>query len=98
VREGGGPLSIGRSHRRRRSASPLPPPPVAVEMPYDTAGRVTFLAVTPAADVRPAPAPAEPPEPAARPPLPRLLRGWYVVTAAGAAVLVLFLLGMALTR
>jgi hypothetical protein len=96
VRQGGGPFSAGRSHRRRRSADPLPPPPVAAEMPYDTAGRVAFLSVTPPPDVRPD-APAEAPAPAAARPGSRL-EGWTAVALAAAVIVVLFLVGMGITR
>jgi hypothetical protein len=96
VRQGGGPFSAGRSQRRRRSATPLPPPPVPAEMPFDTAGRVAFLALTPAPDVRREPA-AEAPAPAA-PPAVSPLEGWTAVALAAAVVVALFLLGMGLTR
>jgi hypothetical protein len=96
IRQGGGPFSAGRSHRRRRSASPLPPPPVPAEMPYDTAGRVVFLSTEPPPDVRPDTA-AEPPL-EAPPQLGSWLEGWPAVAIAAAVILVLFLLGMGLTR
>jgi hypothetical protein len=96
IRQGGGPFSAGRSHRRRRSASPLPPPPVPAEMPYDTAGRVVFLSAEPPPDVRPDPG-AEPP-PEAPPALGPWVEGWVAVATAAAAILVLFLVGMGLTR
>jgi hypothetical protein len=96
IRQGGGPFSAGRSHRRRRSASPLPPPPIPAEMPYDTAGRVAFLSTEPPPDVRPAPADGEP-EPAPPPPGAGF-EGWVAVAIAAAVILGLFLLGMGLTR
>jgi hypothetical protein len=99
VRQGGGPFSAGRSQRRRRSATPLPPPPVPAEMPDDTAGRVAFLALTPAPDVRREPA-AEAPvvAPVAAPVARSSLEGWTAVALAAAVVVALFLLGMGLTR
>jgi hypothetical protein len=95
IRQGGG-LSVGRSHRRRRSADPLPPPPVPAEMPYDTVGRVAFLSVAPPPDVRPDP-PAEAAAPAAARPGSRL-EGWTAVALAAAVIVVLFLVGMGITR
>lgn len=99
VRQGGGPFSAGRSQRRRRSATPLPPPPVPAEMPYDTAGRVAFLALTQAPDVRREPA-AEAPvvAPVAAPAAGLPLEGWTAVALAAVVVVALFLLGMGLTR
>lgn len=96
IRQGGGPFSSGRSHRRRRSASPLPPPPIPAEMPYDTAGRVAFLSTEPPPDVRPEP-PVEETEPAA-PAAGAWLEGWVAVAIAAAVILALFLVGMGLTR
>jgi hypothetical protein len=96
VRQGGGPFSVGRSHRRRRSADPLPPPPVPAEMPYDTVGRVAFLSVAPPPDVRPDP-PAEAPALAAPRPGSRL-EGWTAVALAAAVIVVLFLVGLGITR
>jgi hypothetical protein len=97
VRQGGGPFSAGRSNRRRRSASPLPPPPIPAEMPYDTAGRVVFLAEEPPPDVRSDPdaAPPEDVAPAAAAPW---FEGWVAVAVAAAVIVALFLLGMGLTR
>jgi hypothetical protein len=68
-------------------------------MPYDTAGRVAFLALTPAPDVRREPA-AEAPAAAAvaAPPAGSSLEGWTAVALAAAVVVALFLLGMGLTR
>ena len=96
IRQGGGPFSAGRSHRRRRSADPLPPPPVPAEMPYDTVDRVAFVSVVPPPDVRPDP-PAEAPTPAAPRPASRL-EGWTAVALAAAVIVVLFLVGMGITR
>lgn len=94
---GGSPFSLGRSHRRRRSATPLPPPPVPAEMPYDTAGRIAFLSVTPPDDVRPEPA-AEGPTPAVGVRTAAPLEGWTALALAAAVIVVLFLVGMGLTR
>ncbi len=98
VRQGGGPFSVGRSQRRRRSASPLPPPPVPAEMPYDTVGRVAFLALTPAPDVRCEPVEEAPAAAAAASPAGSPLAGWAAVALAAAVVVALFVLGMGLTR
>jgi len=97
VRQGGGPFSAGRSHRRRRSASPLPPPPIPAEMPYDTAGRVVFLGAEPPPDVRPDPA-AEVEAGPAPPPRGEWLGSWIAVAVAAALILVVFLVGMGITR
>jgi hypothetical protein len=96
IRQGGGPFSSGRSHRRRRSATPLPPPPIPAEMPDDTTGRVVFLSTEPPPDVRPERA-GEEPEPTAPAPGARL-EGWLAVAIAAAVILGLFLVGMGLTR
>jgi hypothetical protein len=68
-------------------------------MPYDTAGRVAFLALTPAPDVRREPA-AEAPvvAPDAAPVAGLPLEGWTAVALAAVVVVALFLLGMGLTR
>jgi hypothetical protein len=99
VRQGGGPFSAGRSHRRRRSASPLPPPPVPAEMPEDTTGRIAYITVSPPPDLRPD-APAEAVPEAARSAVGTgpALEGWLAVALAAAVILVIFLVGMVVTR
>jgi hypothetical protein len=96
VPQGGGPWA-GRSHRLRRSATPLPPRPVPAEMPDDTAGRVAFLGAEPSPDVRPEPPEQTQAAPAATAP-GSLLEGWRAVALAALLVVVLFALGMGLLR
>jgi hypothetical protein len=96
VPRGGGPWS-GRSHRLRRSATPLPPRPTPAEMPDDTAGRVAFLGVEPPADVRPEP-PDETATAAAPAPRAAALRGWRATALAALVVVAVFALGMGLLR
>jgi hypothetical protein len=95
VPQGGGPWG-GRSHRLRRSATPLSPRPIPAEMPDDTAGRVAFLSVDPAPDVRPDP-PGETEAMASARPRP-LLEGWTAVGLAAVLLIALFALGMGLLR
>lgn len=101
IPQGGGPYLVGRSHRRRRSAGLLPPPPVPAEMPVDTAGRVVFISTSPPPDVRPEPpgdagdatsSPAAPASMAAR------IEGWSAVALAAGLILAVFLVGLVLFR
>ncbi len=101
IPQGGGPYLVGRSHRRRRSAGLLPPPPVPAEMPVDTAGRVVFISQSPPPDVRPEPPGDhdETPVPAAAAaPLAARIEGWTAVALAAGLVLAVFLVGMVLFR
>lgn len=96
IPQGGGPWA-GRSHRRRRSATPLPPRPIPAEMPDDTAGRIAFLSVEPAPDVRPDP-PGETEATPVAATTRALLEGWTAAGLVAVLVIALFALGMGLLR
>jgi len=97
-------VSEVRLPRRRRSAARTPVVIDPADIPEDASGRVEVLAVRAPADVYD-PADRPPDESAAAPPAPSravelLLTadGWVAVGVVGALVLVLFLIGMLLTR
>lgn len=90
------------SRRRRRSASPLPPLPSPADIPEDAPGRVTFLTVATSPDVVPPPLPAtEAPLPQPAPALSSPadpLREWLPVVVLGLSMLLVFIVGMVVTR
>ena len=97
---GGADLAAGR--RRRRSASLLPPLPAPADMPDDTAGRVaiTSLPVPPGTVATPTatgPSSAEP-APITAVGGEAALAGWLPVLALGAALVLLFIVGVLVTR
>ncbi len=92
------------SRRRRRSASLLPPLPSATDVPEDAAGRVAIISVpgpqtgsapqaateTPVADAEPAPVVAVGGE--------APLAGWLPVLILGVALVIVFVVGVLVTR
>lgn len=92
------------SRRRRRSASPLPPLPSPADVPEDAAGRVAFLAIAVAPDVVPAVTPAaseEEPDRELAPPRPTPVHPfdqWLPVILLGAAMVVVFVVGVVVTH
>ena len=90
-------VSEVRSTRRRRSVAVAPALLDPAELPEDAPGRVKLITVEAPADIVDAPAP--PPPLAAR--SPSLLAaggGWIAVAVAGALIVVVFVIGMLLTR
>ncbi len=93
-------MSEVRSQRRRRSVAVAPALLDPAELPDDAPGRVKVISVAAPDDVLDAPAPA--PEPAvSAPESPSMLAaggGWFVVGAAGIVIVLIFVVGMLLTR
>lgn len=89
------------SRRRRRSASPLPPLPSPADVPEDAVGRVAFLAIAVAPDVVPTVTPAASEEEPAREPMSAPVHPfdqWLPVILLGAAMVVVFVVGVVVTR
>jgi hypothetical protein len=90
-------VSEVRSTRRRRSVAVAPALLDPAELPEDAPGRVKLITVEAPADVLDAPVAA-----AARvarsPSLLAAGGGWIVVGVAGAVIVVIFIVGMLLTR
>ncbi len=95
-------MSEARLPRRRRSAARTPILIDPADIPEDAAGRVEVLAVRAPADVID---PVDPPLPPPAPPGPSrvvqlslLADGWIAAAIVAVIVLVIFLVGLALTR
>lgn len=97
-------MSEVRLARRRRSAARTPVVVDPADIPEDAAGRVDVLAVRAPADVYdpgdrpPQEAVAAPPEPSRLVEVLLTAGGWAAVGAVAGLVLVLFLIGILLTR
>jgi hypothetical protein len=93
------------ARRRRRSASLLPPLPSPSDLPEDAPGRVAIIAMGPppgdqATDAEP---PSRPPAPANPAPVVAVggdapLAGWLPVLALGVALVLIFVVGVLVTR
>ncbi|MHB8490009.1 MAG: hypothetical protein ACYDC4_12615 [Candidatus Dormibacteria bacterium] len=90
-------MSEIRSPRRRRSVAVAPALLDPAELPEDAPGRVKLISVAAPADIVDAPA-AVAPLTARSPALLAAGGGWVPVTVAGAVIVVLFIVGMLLTR
>jgi hypothetical protein len=95
------------ARRRRRSASLLPPLPSPSDIPEDAPGRVAIIAMGPPpgdpATAILAEPPGPPPAPATPAPIAALggenpLAGWLPVLALGAALVLIFVVGVLVTR
>jgi hypothetical protein len=90
--------------RRRRSVSLLPPLPSPADIPEDAAGRVAFIAVALPPEMTPAASPeAAATEPEAPAPITAVgtdtpLAGWLPVLALGVVLVLLFVIGVLVTR
>jgi len=92
-----------RPSRRRRSVARTPVMVAPIDIPDDAPGRVAFIAVRAPADVvasRPSAAEAEPAPPPEEHTSPWLSEwgGWLAVALLTAALIFLFVAGMAITR
>jgi hypothetical protein len=91
-------VSEARSQRRRRSVAVAPALLDPAELPDDAPGRVKLIAVAAPADILDAPAPAAPAVVERSPSLLAAGEGWVLVAVAGAVIVVIFVVGMLLTR
>lgn len=94
------PVANGR--RRRRSATLLPPLPSATDVPEDAPGRVAIVAV-PLPPEAAAASESSPPAPVQPAPITVVggeapLAGWLPVLALGVALVILFVVGVLVTR
>jgi hypothetical protein len=90
-------VSEVRSTRRRRSVAVAPALLDPAELPEDAPGRVKLITVEAPADIVDAPA-ALPPTIARSPSLLAAGGGWIPVAVAGVVIVVIFIVGMLLTR
>jgi hypothetical protein len=86
-----------RSSRRRRSVAVAPALLDPAELPEDAPGRVKLITVEAPADIVDGPAPL-PPTVARSPSLLAAGGGWIPVAVAGVVIVVIFIIGMLLTR
>jgi hypothetical protein len=91
-------VSEVRSQRRRRSVAVAPALLDPAELPEDAPGRVKLIAVAAPADILDAPAPAPAPVVNRAPSLLAAGGGWIPVAVAGVLIVVIFVIGMLLTR
>jgi hypothetical protein len=91
-------VSEARPQRRRRSVAVAPALLDPAELPEDAPGRVKLIAVAAPADILDAPAPTAPPVVERSPSLLAAGGGWVAVAVAGAVIVVIFVIGMLLTR
>ncbi len=91
-------VSEVRSQRRRRSVAVAPALLDPAELPEDAPGRVKLIAVAAPADIVDAPAPAAPAIVDRSLSLLAAGGGWVPVAVAGAVIVVIFVIGMLLTR
>ncbi len=92
-------VSEVRSQRRRRSVAVAPALLDPAELPEDAAGRVRVISVAAPDDVLGAPAATDPS--VAAPPFPSMIAagsGWFAVGVAGVVIVLIFVVGMLLTR
>jgi hypothetical protein len=91
------------NRRRRRSASLLPPLPSPTDIPEDAAGRVAIMAIASPPDAvaepeMPSPAVDPGPAPVTTVAADAPLSGWLPVLALGVALVVVFVIGVLVTR
>lgn len=86
-----------RSPRRRRSVAVAPALLDPAELPEDAPGRVKLISVAAPDDIVDAPV-AVAPQMARSPALLAAGGGWIPVAVAGAVIVVIFIVGMLLTR
>jgi hypothetical protein len=91
-------VSEVRSQRRRRSVAVAPALLDPAELPEDAPGRVKLIAVAAPADILDAPAAAPPAVVERSPSVLAAYGGWVAVAVAGAVILVIFVIGMLVTR
>lgn len=92
-------MSEVRSQRRRRSVAVAPALLDPAELPEDAPGRVKVISVAAPEDVLDAPVAPEPAVSA--PPFPSMIAaggGWFAVGVAGVVIVLIFVVGMLLTR
>jgi hypothetical protein len=92
-------VSEVRSPRRRRSVAVAPALLDPAELPEDAAGRVKVISVAAPDDVLDALAATEPSVSA--PPFPSIIAaggGWFAVGIAGVLIVIIFVVGVLLTR
>lgn len=92
-------MSEARSPRRRRSVAVAPALLDPAELPEDAAGRVTLISVDAPTDIlgTPGAIPSAPPV-TTSPSVLAAADGWVVVAIAGVVIVVIFVVGMLLTR
>jgi len=92
-------VSEARSPRRRRSVAVAPALLDPAELPEDAAGRVTLISVEAPKDIlgTPGAIPSAPPV-VATPLVLAAADGWVIVAIAGVVIVVMFVVGMLLTR
>ena len=90
-------VSEVRSSRRRRSVAVSPALLDPAELPEDAPGRVKLITVEAPADIIEGPAPL-PPSVARSPSILAAGGGWIPVAVAGVIIVVIFVVGMLLTR
>ena len=91
-------MSEARSQRRRRSVAVAPALLDPAELPEDAPGRVKLIAVAAPADILDAPAPHRNAGGRRSPSLLAASGGWVAVAVAGVVIVVIFVIGMLLTR
>lgn len=91
-------VSEARSQRRRRSVAVAPALLDPAELPEDAPGRVKLIAVAAPADIVDAAAPVAPTAVERSPSLLAAAEGWVPVAVAGVVIVVIFVIGMLLTR
>lgn len=85
--------------RRRRSVAVAPALLDPAELPEDAAGRVTLISVDAPTDILGTPdAIPSAPAAAAAPSVLAAADGWMVVAIAGVVIVIIFVVGMLLTR
>lgn len=91
-------MSEARSPRRRRSVAVAPALLDPAELPEDAPGRVRLIAVDAPDDIVGAPLTAPTPPVVASTSILALGEGWVAVGVAGLVIVVIFVVGMLLTR
>jgi hypothetical protein len=91
-------VSEARSPRRRRSVAVAPALLDPAELPEDAPGRVTLIAVDAPDDIVGSPLAAPTPPVVASTSILALGEGWVAVGVAGLVIVVIFVVGMLLTR
>jgi hypothetical protein len=98
---------VPAARRRRRSASPLPPLPSPSDIPEDAPGRIAILSMGPPPGTEPDPSRAlaglaeatlTTREPTMRAEADPPLAGWLPVLALGVALVLVFIVGVLVTR
>jgi hypothetical protein len=91
-------VSEVRSPRRRRSVAVAPALLDPAELPEDAPGRVTLIAVDAPDDILGTPGAAARPPVVASSSILAAGEGWFAVGVAGLVIVVIFVVGMLLTR